>query len=127
MSGPAAEAHPAEAWQAHRAALVGFVEARVHDRATAEDIVQDVLLRAYGRADTLREPGSLQAWLYRITRNAITDHYRARRPADALPDDLAAADAEPDPAARAALARCLRPMIGQLPEHYRDAVLLAEI
>ena len=128
MSGQTiAEDGRAGAWQAHRAELVRFVEARVRDRATAEDIVQDVLLRAYGRADTLREPGSLQAWLYRITRNAIVDHYRARRPAEELPDDLPAGEDEPGPDARAALARCLRPMIGQLPEHYRDAVQLAEL
>lgn len=117
----------AGAWQAHRAELVRFVEARVRDRATAEDIVQDVLLRAYARAETLREPGSLQAWLYRITRNAIVDHYRARRPAEELPADLADDGAEPGPDTRAALARCLRPMIGQLPAHYRDAVQLADI
>lgn len=127
MSGQTAEAHPAAAWQAHRAELVRFVEARVHDRATAEDIVQDVLLRAYGRAETLRDAGSVQAWLYRITRNAVVDHYRARRPAEPLPDDLEAEDEAPGPGAREALARCLRPMISQLPDAYREAVLLAEI
>jgi RNA polymerase sigma-70 factor (ECF subfamily) len=126
MSVQMADAPHAGAWQAHRTGLVRFVEARVHDRATAEDIVQDVLLKAYGRAETLRDAGSVQAWLYRITRNAIVDHYRARRPTEALPDDLEA-EGEAGPDARQALARCLQPMISQLPDGYRDAVVLAEI
>lgn len=125
--GERTSAVPAEAWQAHRDGLVRFVQARVRDRATAEDIVHDVLLRGYARADALREPGSLQAWLYRITRNAVADHYRAHRPTEPLPDDLAADGAEPDAGAREALAGCLRPLIAALPAHYRDAVLLAEI
>ena len=123
----ASVAIPAQAWAAHREQLVRFVASRVRDASTAEDIVHDVLLRGYQRADTLRDPESLQAWLYRITRNAIVDHYRARRPAEALPDELAAEDAEPDDGAREGLARCLRPLIAELPAHYRDAVLLAEL
>ncbi len=35
------------AWQGHRDDLVRFVRKRVRDHAGAEDIVQDVLVKAY--------------------------------------------------------------------------------
>ncbi|GLX01010.1 RNA polymerase subunit sigma-70 [Microtetraspora sp. NBRC 16547] len=48
----------------------------------AEDLVQEVFLRAWRRRDTLRDESGLRAWLYRIATNACLDHLRAhpRRP-----------------------------------------------
>ena len=119
-------AHPgADAWTAHRDALHRFVRRRVDDDATADDVVQEVALRALANQGALREPGSVRQWLYRITRNAVADHYRARRPHDPLPADLAAEDEAPS--ARRELSACLLPLIESLPAPYRDAVLLSEI
>ncbi|HEX6370201.1 MAG TPA: RNA polymerase sigma factor SigZ [Longimicrobium sp.] len=114
-------------WRDHRERLVRFVQRRVEDPSTAEDIVHDVLVRAYGKRDTLRSGQKFEQWLYQITRNAVIDHYRARRPSDALPPDLAAPGAEDGRAARQELAGCLGPMVQALPEPYRDAVLLSEL
>jgi len=67
------------AWQAHRDALYRFVLQRVRDEAAAEDIVQEVLVKAYTRQGTLKEPSKLRPWLYQITRNAIIDYFRSQR------------------------------------------------
>jgi len=116
------------AWKEHRERLLHFVGQRVEDEATAEDIVQDVLLRAYRSADTLREGAKLESWLYRITRNAVVDHYRARRATEPLPPDFPSDESAPGEAsARADLARCLRPFIEELPETYRAALELSEL
>lgn len=58
------------------------------NRADAEDLVQDVLVRVQRGLRTYR-PGSMQGWLSRITTNAFLDEVRRkkRRPADALPED----------------------------------------
>lgn len=114
-------------WQAYRTQLFRFVLRRVEDRDTAEDIVHDVLLRAYGRRGTLRNGGSIEPWLYQMTRNAIIDHYRRRRPSDPLPDDLATVDDARGGSARRELAGCMQPFIDALPDHYRSAVTLSEI
>lgn len=115
------------AWKAYRTKLHRFVLARVKDEAAAEDIVHDVLARAYARRDTLKDRDKLGRWLYQIARNAIVDHYRRRRLTEELPADLA--DKEPDPSGEAEreLARCLTPFIEELPTHYRQAVTLAEM
>ena len=109
----------------HRAALVRFVAARVDDHAAAEDIVHDVLLRAWERREQLRDAAKLGPWLYQMTRNAIVDHHRAQKPSAELPEDLPAADGDPIPAQE--LAQCLTPLMARLPEHYRAAIELSEI
>lgn len=114
-------------WREHRERLFRFVLGRVRDPATAEDIVHDVLVRAYQNRDTLRNVRRFEAWLYQITRNAIVDHYRARKPTTALPDDLPEAEREQAGQVQAELAQCIQPLVRALPGHYRDAVELSEI
>ena len=114
-------------WRDYRAQLVRFVVRRVADTATAEDIVHDVLVRAYQRRDTLRDGQKFEPWLYQITRNALIDYYRARRPSEPLPPDLMASDDVPAGAARRELSACLTPLVNALPEHYRAAIELSEL
>jgi RNA polymerase sigma-70 factor, ECF subfamily len=112
-------------WRDYRTQLVRFVLKRVADEATAEDIVHDVLVRAYERRDTLRDGQKFEPWLYQITRNAVVDHYRRRRPSEPLPADLIAETPAAD--AQRELAKCMKPLIDALPGHYRDALTLSEI
>ncbi|MBR9991186.1 MAG: RNA polymerase sigma factor SigZ [Gemmatimonadetes bacterium] len=114
-------------WRDWRTQLFRFVVKRVADEATAEDIVHDVLARAYTKHDTLRDGRKFEQWLYQITRNAVIDHYRARRPSEPLPADLVAEDEATPGSARRELARCMQPLIDSLPSHYRDAIVLAEM
>ncbi len=49
-------------------------------RAEAEDLTQDVFLRAYQTLKSYRgEAGSLSGWLMRVARNLLIDRYRRRR------------------------------------------------
>lgn len=114
-----------EAAAAYRDALYRFVVGRVKDHAAAEDIVHDVFLRAHEKQSQLRDESKLAPWLYQMTRNAIVDHQRARKPSAEMPED--AAIPEHDSAALSELAACLTPLIAQLPEHYRTALELSEI
>lgn len=115
-------------WRAYREALYRFVLNRVaDDAAAAEDIVQDVLAKAYAQHGALREPSKLRAWLYQITRNAITDYFRSHRRLETIPETLAEdAGNEYDERAKQELARCLLPLLDTLPEAYRRALTLAE-
>lgn len=109
----------------HRAALIRFVLPRVNDHAAAEDIVHDVLLRAWERQSQLRDETKIAAWLYQMTRYAIVDHHRARKPFEELPEELIAP--ENDEATIQRLAECLTPLIERLPEPYRTPLQLAEL
>lgn len=88
----AAEAR-VEALLAHGDALLRYALARVRDRATAEDLVQDVLVTAVGRPESFGEASALRTWLIGILRHKLLDHYRWRARNPGVPED-AAGDAE---------------------------------
>jgi RNA polymerase sigma-70 factor (ECF subfamily) len=56
----------------------------------AEDALQEALLRAWRRFDTLNEPSSMRAWLYKIATNVSLDSL-SRRKRLALPETLSPA------------------------------------
>jgi RNA polymerase sigma factor, SigZ family len=114
-------------WRAYRAELLRFVLKRVRDEAFAEDIVHEVLCKAYSRQDTLKDFRKLRLWLYQIARNAIVDYYRSEKPLEPLPEELVAEEAEGVESTEQELARCLLPLVNNLPPPYRRAVTLAEL
>jgi RNA polymerase sigma-70 factor (ECF subfamily) len=65
----------------HAAALWGFcLRLTGQDRARAEDVVQETLLRAWRHLDVLdRSQGSVRAWLLTVARNIVIDDWRTRR------------------------------------------------
>ncbi|MEW2546742.1 sigma-70 family RNA polymerase sigma factor [Streptomyces sp. NPDC047002] len=73
-----------EAYREYGGELLGYARNALGDAQLAEEIVQEVFLRAWrssGSFDARR--GSLRTWLYAIARNAIVDarRHRAARPA----------------------------------------------
>jgi RNA polymerase sigma-70 factor (ECF subfamily) len=111
-------------WAEHRARLRGYVAQRVRDDTAVDDILQDVYLKAHSALSAVRSSGSLTAWLFRIAANTIADHYRARRPWEAIPEDPPAPEPARDEAAE--LAECIRPLVAGLPEIYRTALTLSD-
>ena len=67
-------------YERHVPALHGFaVWATGRDRAWAEDIVQETLLRAWRHVTTLESDGdSARAWLFTVARRILIDHLRRR-------------------------------------------------
>jgi RNA polymerase sigma-70 factor (ECF subfamily) len=63
----------------HGRSLLAYATRLTGDRAAAEDVVQETLLRAWKHADNLREgKGSIRGWLLTVARNIITDRARAK-------------------------------------------------
>jgi RNA polymerase sigma-70 factor (ECF subfamily) len=63
----------------HGASLLAYATRLTNDRAAAEDVVQETLLRAWKHADVLtEEKGSVRGWLLTVARNIVTDRARAR-------------------------------------------------
>lgn len=120
------EAKETQIWQMYRAELLRFALKRVRDKAIAEDIVHDVFIKAYTRRKDLKDPGKLRPWLYQIARNALVDYYRSQRSLEQLPEDLIGEEGAGDNHAEQELARCLLPLLDELPAGYRHALALAE-
>jgi len=56
--------------------VYSYVKLRVRDGLLAEDLTQDVFLRALRALDTFEWRGSLLPWLIRIAHNRIANHWR---------------------------------------------------
>lgn len=97
----------------------------------AEDLVQEAFLRAFTHFDQFQAGTNCRAWLCRILHNAWVSEWRKTRlelpvgDLDDLPVD-AGQDWEPDWIAEE-LSADLQWALGELPAHYRWAVLLADV
>ncbi len=106
--------------------LRAFIRRRVRDDATADDLAQETLMKVYRSRAALRDGQRIEAWLYRIARTTLADHYRRNRTVEELPDDLAAETDASSNEVTAVMARALRHFLEELPEIYREPVRLAE-
>jgi RNA polymerase sigma-70 factor (ECF subfamily) len=113
-------------WNEYHDKLSAFLRARVADDMV-EDILQDVFVKIHSKIDSLKESTKLESWFYQITRNAVIDYYRSKRPTVDLPDWIEQAQTDEDETIRKELSSCLTPMIEQLPDKYRGAIKLSEI
>ena len=66
-------------WAEVGAEMERFVRRRISDPHHADDVVAEVMLRIHQNLGSLDDRERLTAWVYRIARNAITDHYRRVR------------------------------------------------
>ncbi len=110
--------------------FLAFLERRLHDRALAEDILQDGFVRSIEKQGTLRDGESAVAWFYRVLRNSIVDHYRrsgtkskalellARKMADAV---------EPPPEIRDEICACVTRLAATLKPDYAQALQRVEV
>ena len=107
--------------------LRAFLRRRVRDDATADDLAQESLLKAYRSRAALRDETRLEAWLFRVARTTLIDHYRRQKPTEEVPEALAAESRDEVVAMRAAIAASTRRFLEELPERYREPVRLAEL
>jgi RNA polymerase sigma-70 factor (ECF subfamily) len=124
-----------EVWREFHERLLAFARRRVGTDQDAEDILQEVFVRIHRNLRFLKDTESIHAWVYQIARNVIVDHHRARtKAANAAAHAVKAArmnggagdsETEADPGAE--LARCMGPLVDQLPAPYGEAIRLTEL
>jgi RNA polymerase sigma-70 factor, ECF subfamily len=107
--------------------LRGFIRRRVRDDATADDLAQETMLKVYRSRATLRDGQRLEAWLYRIARTTIIDHYRRQKPSEELSEIVAAESVDEIATLRESVLISMKRFLEELPEEYREPVRLAEL
>ncbi len=100
----------------------------LRNSSDADDLVQDCLLKALDRIDTLRTESDLRSWLFTIMHNLYVNRWRRMK----LRTRIAAENAEPDLAvppsqqASVEIQDVLRGL-ASLPEEQRQIVLLVAV
>ena len=112
-----------DAWKSHEAELRGFLIRRVFDDHLADDLLQEVFLKAVRQGLGFCALDDPRAWLFRVARNAVIDNARLNKPVVPLPEDLAQeGEAEIDPVDR--LSECLNRVLTEIPAD--DAEILRQ-
>lgn len=117
-------------WKRSSNRIKGFIVKRVRNESDAEDVLQNVFIKIHRNIADLKDPDKLLPWVFQTTRNEIIDFYRERKiTADLASEELLAAIAveTPEKDIEEEVLQWLEPMVGELPEKYRDALLLSDI
>lgn len=137
---PGTEEHLSEVVRREESRLRGFVRRRVPDPRDVEDVLQDVFAELVEANRLLMPIEHVTAWLFRVTRNRITDLLRKKRPeplGEAATDDgealrlddlLPSGDDGPDAVLhRNAILDEIEDALADLPEEQREAFVAHEI
>lgn len=105
--------------------LRAFARFLLRDRASADDLVQDALVRALGALEQFQAGTNLKAWLFTILRNAFYEQTRRRKREVRVLEAQSASPERAEPAqdARSALEDLDR-LIWTLPPLLREALIL---
>lgn len=113
--------------------VLGYATRLLGDRAEAEDVAQEAMLRLWRVAPDWRQgEAQVSTWLYRVVTNLVTDRLRLRqrRNASALDDAPEVADGAPGAVAgliQADRMAALETALAALPERQRQAVVLRHL
>jgi RNA polymerase sigma-70 factor, ECF subfamily len=122
------------AWEDIARALRDYIGRRVGACEDRDDLVQDVLLRAYRGLNGLNDREAGGAWIYRIAHNAIVDHWRSegrlsRVTAEEAHAAIAKLEAPSGDGERLqqSLADYVAGLVPSLPGPYRETLALTEL
>lgn len=112
-----------------RSRMLTYVERRVRDRSTAEDIVQDVFLRVASNPEAWRAVRDPDAYLFHLTKHAVTDHYRRAQWEVPTSNDTLdqPTHPEPDETDIRQIAPCLVPLMVGLSARDQQALRLIDV
>jgi RNA polymerase sigma-70 factor, ECF subfamily len=113
------------AWDSHERELRAWLYSRLRNPHDAEDMLQDLFLKAMRQDQQFCEIANARAWLFEVARNAIADRLRLKKDQVELPEDLAA-EQEETPAVES-LAVCLPRALSELSDEDRDAITRCDL
>jgi len=113
------------AWRAHESELRGYLVHRLADTHLADDLLQDVFLKAMRQGNAFCRLDNPRAWLFQVARNALVDHARLAKATVPVPDSLTTDITEAAPVD--SLAECLQRRLSGLTDDDRDVLRTCDL
>ena len=109
----------------YRGKVLGYIRSRVNNLADAEDLCEDVFLKAFRAAGGF-DPSmaSESTWIYSITRNTVIDYFRRGRNTEEIPEDLSDDSSPEDGVLDAETLGELASALERLPAEMTDIIVL---
>ncbi|MFH1084971.1 MAG: RNA polymerase sigma factor [Chloroflexota bacterium] len=113
----------------YRQPILHYLQRLLGDWAGAEEVGQDVFVRAYRALPALPADANERAWLYRIATNAAYDQLRRRRLIQWLPllERTRSAAAPDDPEATVMEHTAVQSALDRIPAKYRAPLVLYSV
>lgn len=109
-----------DSWRTHESELRSYLQHRLGDPHLAEDMLQDVFVKAMRQGSGFCELDNPRAWLYQVARNALVDYRRLHHETVELPDDIPEPAEQPEPVAT--LSACVGRVLTELSPEDRDII-----
>jgi RNA polymerase sigma-70 factor (ECF subfamily) len=128
---PAAPANDApfecvlNAWREYESELRGYLARRLLDKHLADDLLQEVFVKALRQGQGFCSLDNPRAWLFQVARNSLVDQMRLGKRAVSLPDDIV--EESEDIAPIDLLSECLALVLSELPEDDREILRQCDI
>jgi len=111
-----------------RVRLYRMAYAWCHNRALADDLVQETLTKAMQKSEQLRDPKARDAWLFSILTNCYRDHFRRQREMDDIDEIELLHESTPETEnSQLEIIRKVRTAVARLPEGQRQVVTLVDL
>ncbi|MFS4445435.1 sigma-70 family RNA polymerase sigma factor [Maribacter sp. 2307UL18-2] len=104
--------------------LYKFILGKIKDEQTSKDILQEVFLKIQTKIHQPKHTSKLTSWVYQITRNTITDHFRNKNNYDGAISDFHIPDVQEENFEYYKLANCINQKIESLSSKHKEAIIL---
>jgi RNA polymerase sigma-70 factor (ECF subfamily) len=114
-----------QAWTRHAPELRGWARHRLGNTTDAEDLLQDIFLKALRQGERFCAVQNARAWLFEVARNTLADRLRVARETVELPEDLVSPAEEVETVDT--LTTCLSRVLSELDSDDRDAITQCDL
>ncbi len=113
------------AWGEHESELRGYLSRRLTDRHLADDLLQEVFIKALRQGQAFCSLENPRAWLFQVARNTLVDQQRRGKGSVRLPAELMSESEELRPVD--ALSECLERVLSELSVDDREILRRCDI
>ncbi len=114
-----------EIWDSYYSDIKYFIKSKINDEQIVDDLVQETFVKAHLNKEKLLDQAKVKPWLFTIAKNLIHDFFKKSIHHDSIIEEKVNAESDIDHVHTEK--DCLHGLIKNLPQKYRDPLILSDI